>query len=299
MRDAVRAGKVGGYKMQVASYVMASISHLSGGNLDLASIWDNQRPQQAVVRIIQNLIPLVWSQFAQGSGGVRDIRDYFKKEKSWTGLIAASLRNDVNAFPTTLINNEAARGNAQEVVEMAQAVNPNTWFRLAAWFDAQNERERRTIARRFGARGVRNNEAVDAMDLLNRAVENDFIADRTNNDVPINAVNVNNGGNQNRIISVTFPDGTCIANDDPFDTVIDVIDKLGVADVERTLRRRDLNWDDGRHIISARGGDAGYCPIDVNRWLLMPGRTTDKVRLLQIISVFMRADLTIDLIERN
>lgn len=177
VRDAVRAGKVGGYKMQVASYVMASISHLSGGNLDLASIWDNQRPQQAVVRIIQNLIPLVWSQFAQGSGGVRDIRDYFKKEKSWTGLIAASLRNDVNAFPTTLINNDAARGNAQEVVEMAQAVNPNTWFRLAAWFDAQNERERRTIARRFGARGVRNNEALEAMNLLNDAKDRGFNAD--------------------------------------------------------------------------------------------------------------------------
>lgn len=177
VRAAVRRGEVGGYIMQMASYVMASISYLSGGNLDLTYIWDNQTEQQGLNDIILGMIPRVWNYFAQGSGGVRDIRDYFKKEKSWTGLIAASLRNDVNAFPTTLINNDAARGNAQEVVEMAQAVNPNTWFRLAAWFDAQNERERRTIARRFGARGVRNNEALEAMNLLNDAKDRGFNAD--------------------------------------------------------------------------------------------------------------------------
>ena len=176
VRAAVRRGEVGGYIMQIASYVMASISHLSGGNLDLTYIWNNQTEQQGLNDIILGIIPRVWSYFAQKADGVRDLRDYFKKEKSWTDLIAL-LRDDVNRFPTALINNNAARGNAQEVVEMAQAINRDTWFRLVTWFDAQGERDNRTIARRFGTRGVRNNEASDAMNLLNDAKDRGFNAD--------------------------------------------------------------------------------------------------------------------------
>lgn len=105
--------------------------------------------------------------------------------------------------------------------------------------------------------------------------------------------------NRDRIIRVEFPDGTCIENDSPFDTVIDVIDRLGIDNVERTLRNYNILWN-GRPIIAAAGDAArAYCQIAENRWFFMPGRLEEKMRLLNSISLHMRANLRITTIDRN
>lgn len=109
------------------------------------------------------------------------------------------------------------------------------------------------------------------------------------------------GGNRNRdrIIRVEFPDGKCIQNDSLVDTVIDVIDILGIDNVERTLRNYNILWND-RPIIAAAGDAArAYCQISENRWFFMPGRLEEKMRLLNIISLHMRANLRITPIDRN
>uniref|UniRef100_UPI00307CB887 AIPR family protein n=1 Tax=Prevotellamassilia timonensis TaxID=1852370 RepID=UPI00307CB887 len=56
----VKSKKLGGYKANMNSYLMAAISFLSDKNLDLTYIWEHQMVQQDVIDRIEELIPVVW-----------------------------------------------------------------------------------------------------------------------------------------------------------------------------------------------------------------------------------------------
>lgn len=150
-----------------------------------------------------------------------------------------------------------------------------------------------------------NGTRTDQKYMLLRAISNSLglnLTIKTGEDLELTEERPRRGGgvrNRDRIIRVEFPDGTCIQNDSPLDTVIDVIDKLGIDNVERSLRNHGVLWN-GRPIIAAAGDAArAYCQIDENRWFFMPGRLEEKMRLLWSISLHMRANLNITLIDKN
>lgn len=51
----VKSKKLGGYKANMDTYIMSSISFLSNKRLNLNYIWEEQHVQQAVIDLIENL----------------------------------------------------------------------------------------------------------------------------------------------------------------------------------------------------------------------------------------------------
>lgn len=136
----VKSKKLGGYKANMDTYLMAAISFLSDKNLDLTYIWEKQKVQPEVVKRVEELIPIVWQHLTRSavSGNQSsNVGEWSKKPDCWNklkfklgdyekfgeGLMQAETNDDGSSL------NEAQLSRIQE----ANAIEPKYWFTLANW----------------------------------------------------------------------------------------------------------------------------------------------------------------------
>lgn len=182
----VKSKKLGGYKANMTTYIMASISFLSEKNLDLVYIWENQAVQQDVIDRIEELIMMVWQHLTVDplSGKhVLNVADWSKKTECWQRL---KLRlGEYDKFDSELMQSETnddgtcLNEEQQSCIQEAAAIEANYWFDLANWAKSNglmNPMDRKT-AFNFGTMRSRGKsiktlkQAISALKLIERAQE--------------------------------------------------------------------------------------------------------------------------------
>lgn len=136
----VSSKKLGGYKASVTSYLMAAVSFLSNAKLDLDSIWNNQKVQQAVVDRIEELVAIVWHHLTNSS--VVSVLTWTKKAECWNRLKIKL--GDFEKFDASLLQsedsvqdshlNEAQLGK----IQLANSISSDEWFAIANWAKSMN-----------------------------------------------------------------------------------------------------------------------------------------------------------------
>ena len=185
----VKSKKLGGYKSNMNAYIMASLSMLSGGNLDLMYIWENQLVQQEVVDKIEELIPLVWGHLTAsvGSGNQSsNINEWSKKPECWNRLKLklSEMEKFDESLMLTEVNDDGSYLNEtqQARIKEAEEVPATYWFELSKWAKANDTLTPmdRKAAFNFGAMRSRNQkfkslkQAVYALKIIATAKELGF-----------------------------------------------------------------------------------------------------------------------------
>ena len=137
----VKSKKLGGYKANMNTYLMASISFLSDRNLDLTYIWEQQMVQQEVIDRIEELIPMVWLHLTgtSSSGGNHSSNagEWSKKPECWNRLKLKL--SEYEKFGQELMQGETNEDGTslnpaqQSKIQEAEAIEANYWFALANW----------------------------------------------------------------------------------------------------------------------------------------------------------------------
>lgn len=136
----VSSKNLGGYKANMVTYLMSSISFMSDNKLDFAYIWKHQRVQQEVIDKVDELIPLVWGHITCNDIAGKqftDVGKWTKKPECWNRLKLKLgeldklggdlLQKEVNDDGSCL-NEEQ-----QNCIQEADAIEANYWFGLANW----------------------------------------------------------------------------------------------------------------------------------------------------------------------
>ncbi|WP_033151320.1 AIPR family protein [Prevotella sp. RM4] len=185
----VKAQNLGGYKANMNAYLMSSISFLSGGNLDLTYIWDNQKVQEEVLNKVDSLIPLVWEHITGGASGGNqssNVGEWTKKSDCWNKLKLKL--GEIEKFDDELMqpdtNDDGSYLNEtqQNRIKEAEAIEPNYWFELANWAKRNNQLTpiERKAAFNFGTMKSRNRgitslkQALFALKIVEKAKEQGF-----------------------------------------------------------------------------------------------------------------------------
>ena len=162
----VKSKKLGGYKANMNTYLMAAISFLSNKSLDLTYIWENQRVQQDVIDKIEELIPVVWNHLVGStSTGSQssNVGEWSKKPECWNRLMKTKLV-EYDKFGEGLMQAETnddctyLNDAQQSRIQEAESIEANYWFGLANWAksrDLLNPLERKA-AFNFGTMRSRN-----------------------------------------------------------------------------------------------------------------------------------------------
>lgn len=90
---------------------------------------------------------------------------------------------------------------------------------------------------------------------------------------------------------VKFPDGEYVAGDNPIDTFLQTIWKIGVENI----RRKSFEYK-GKPFITTTKQYNTQIQVDANRWLTIPPQTKDKFMFLRIINSTMRLGLEITML---
>lgn len=187
----VKSKKLGGYKANMNTYLMAAISFLSNSNLDLDYIWEHQRVQQEVVDKIEELIPVVWNHITGANNATSqssNVGEWTKKPDCWNRLKLKL--GDYDKFTSDLIqaevNDDGSSLNEaqQNRIAEAEAIEPSFWFSLANWAKTRNLLSplERKAAFNFGTMRSRNQgmkslkQAQFALKIIEKAVELGFNA---------------------------------------------------------------------------------------------------------------------------
>ena len=90
MIDIARREQFEGYRPQIVAYTVAYLALRSGGQLDLAYVWQHQRASTALEELLRN-----WSRPIAASmietAGARDVKEWMKKADCWTVVRALDL----------------------------------------------------------------------------------------------------------------------------------------------------------------------------------------------------------------
>nr|WP_308570945.1 AIPR family protein [uncultured Prevotella sp.] len=136
----VKFKKLGGYKANMNSYIMASLSFLSNHNLDLTYIWENQKVQEDVCNKIEELIPIVWKHLtgsASSGSQSSNIGEWTKRSECWNRLKLKL--GELAKFGSELLQSETNDDGSylnetqQSRIHEAESIEPNYWFGLANW----------------------------------------------------------------------------------------------------------------------------------------------------------------------
>lgn len=90
---------------------------------------------------------------------------------------------------------------------------------------------------------------------------------------------------------VKFPNGEYVANDSALDTYLEVIWKLGIDDI----MYKQLLWR-GNNLITTSQIVNSQIQVGENRWVVVPGVTKDKAKLLRVIGAMLHINLEITII---
>lgn len=184
----VRSKNLGGYKANMNTYIMASLSVLSDENLDMAYIWENQKVQQAVIDKIEELIPLVWIHITGASSGnqMQNVGEWSKKVECWNKLKLKLA--DLEKFGEELLQRERNEDGSslnetqRNRIKEAESYTPQFWFSLANWAKVNNMLTPidRKAAFNFGTMRSRGRtfaslrQAMNALRIANSAKEQGF-----------------------------------------------------------------------------------------------------------------------------
>lgn len=92
-------------------------------------------------------------------------------------------------------------------------------------------------------------------------------------------------------ILVQFPDGEFIVGDNPVDTFIQTIWKIGID----KLYSKELNVS-GKPLLTRNRQYNGQIQVGLDQWLNVPNTTKDKAKILRIIASTMYLDLKISIL---
>ncbi len=140
----VKSKNLGGYKANMNTYLMAAISFLSNGNLDLTYIWENQHVQKEVIDKIDQLVPLVWDHLTAGGAGNQssNVGEWTKKNDCWNKLKLKL--GEMEKFgddlmqPDTNDDGSYLNETQQNRIKEAEAIESNYWFEVANWAKRNN-----------------------------------------------------------------------------------------------------------------------------------------------------------------
>lgn len=136
----VKSKKLGGYKANMNTYLMAAISFLSNKSLDLTYIWENQMVQQDVTDKIEELIPMIWNHLTGNSNTgsqSSNVGEWSKKPECWNRLklkLGEYEKFDEELMQTETNDDGSYLNEAQQSrIQEAEAIETNYWFGLANW----------------------------------------------------------------------------------------------------------------------------------------------------------------------
>lgn len=136
----VKSKKLGGYKANMNTYLMACVSLLSDKGLDLTYIWENQMVQQEVIDKIEELLPMVWNHLTGTSTTGNqsfNVGEWSKKPECWNRLKLKL--GEYEKFGSELMQAETNEDGSylneaqQNRIKEAEAIDSNYWFGLANW----------------------------------------------------------------------------------------------------------------------------------------------------------------------
>lgn len=187
--EIVKSKNLGGYKANMNAYLMAAISFLSEGNLDLTYIWEHQNVQPEVIAKVESLVTLVWEHLIGGGVGGNqssNVGEWTKKPDCWNKLKLKL--GEIEKFgeelmqPDTNDDGSYLNETQQSRIQEAEAIESDYWFELAKWAKSKNMLTpiERKAAYNFGtmksrSRGITSlKQAVFALKIAEKAKELGF-----------------------------------------------------------------------------------------------------------------------------
>lgn len=102
---------------------------------------------------------------------------------------------------------------------------------------------------------------------------------------------VSRGSKGVSFLQVSFPDGTVIGESNTTETFFETIIKIGIERVERLKLTHNK-----KNLITISQQYSSQVQIAKNKWLLVPGSTKDKVKMLNVINVVLHLEMKIEYI---
>lgn len=185
----VKSKELGGYKANMNAYLMASISFLSDGNLDLTYIWEHQQVQPEVIVKVESLIPLVWDHLTGGGASGNqssNVGEWTKRPDCWNKLKLklgeVEKLGDNLMQPDTNDDGSYLNETQQSRIQEAEAIESDYWFSLSQWAKSNNMLTpiERKAAFNFGTmksrgRGIATlKQALLALKIVEKAKEQGF-----------------------------------------------------------------------------------------------------------------------------
>ncbi|MBR1839207.1 MAG: hypothetical protein IJ782_01255 [Prevotella sp.] len=96
------------------------------------------------------------------------------------------------------------------------------------------------------------------------------------------------GRKRNNMLLVKFPNGKWTGGKNPINTLIETVVIIG----PEKIKRKELLYK-GKPIITPSNQFRGQVQVGQNLWLLVPGQTIDKYKMLRIIDAMMKLHLEI------
>lgn len=90
---------------------------------------------------------------------------------------------------------------------------------------------------------------------------------------------------------VRFPDGEYIGNDSALDTFLEAVWKLGIDEI----MRKQVKWGSFDLITTVQLANH-QIQIDERRWIVVPGTTKDKAKLLRVLGALLHIKLEVTII---
>ncbi|MBB1496116.1 AIPR family protein [Propioniciclava sp. MC1595] len=136
--------KLGGYRSQTVTYMLARLLHATGQQIDLRAIWRRQELSPALAEAISELAPLVHGVLLD-SAGTRNVGEWAKKEACWVAVqalewsVPAALGPEMDRGSVrTKTTSSASIGEQMSEDEAAAlatvvAIPSDVWFSLSGW----------------------------------------------------------------------------------------------------------------------------------------------------------------------
>ncbi len=132
--------KIGGYKVNVVSYVFSWLSYKTAKKINLIKIWENQSISAELNSLIREMIPVVFFHITNPLRSGMNITDWYKKQDCWYSLRDKLI--DCSSIENQLLTNEElieVNGSGQlsdlelENIKTASEIKSDTWFQIAKW----------------------------------------------------------------------------------------------------------------------------------------------------------------------
>lgn len=140
----VNTKKLGGYKANMVTYMIALLSYKTKKKLDLDKIWEKQGLSENLFRIIDEMITYVWKKITNPPRERMNIGEWCKKADCWYSIInnykeieglEDEIKNDLQLVAES--SPEYTAGEKKLVDEMS-AIAPSNWFALSKWAKDNN-----------------------------------------------------------------------------------------------------------------------------------------------------------------